>query len=154
MGVTRLITAFVVGLATCTAAAQEIPSGLTELVRGARLNEPVAAWCRAEFRSGHPDAFAVAVTSAPGGGRYVALDSDGGVIELGRFKRTADLSCYSRAEAEKLDGTLRKSETIHGQIKPRWNTTVVCGFVDHTTAVCWQYSPADRAFVKVGEWIT
>ena len=154
MGVTRLITAFVVGLATYTAAAQEIPSGLTELIRGARLNEPVAAWCRAEFRSGHPGAFAVALTSAPGGGRYVALDSDGGVIELGRFKRTADLSCYSRAEAEKLDGTIRKSETVHGRIKPRWNTTVVCGFVDDTTAVCWQYSPADRAFAKVGEWIT
>jgi hypothetical protein len=136
------------------AAAQEMPSKLAALVARARLNGPVTTWCRAEFRSGHPDAFAVAVTSADGGGRYVALDSDGSVTELGTFKRSADLSCYSRARAEKLDVTIRQSDTIHGHITPRWNTTVVCGFCEDTAATCWQYSPADRAFVQIGQWVT
>jgi hypothetical protein len=37
---------------------------------------------------------------------------------------------------------------------PRFNTTVVCGFLEDTVAECWQYSPDDRAFVKVGGWTT
>jgi hypothetical protein len=49
---------------------------------------------------------------------------------------------------------MRRSDTIHGHLAPRWNTTIVCGFVDDTNAVCWQYSPADRALVKIGEWVT
>ena len=150
-----VVTLFVLGLAAASiAAAQEMPSELAALVAKARLNGSVAAWCRAEFRSNHPGAFAVGVTSADRGGRYIALDSDGRVTELGFFKRNADLSCYSRARAEKLDVTIRQSNTIHGHITPRWNTTVVCGFIDDTSAECWQYSPADRAFVKVGQWIT
>jgi hypothetical protein len=113
----------------------------------------VTAWCRAEFQPGHPDAFALAVASVAGG-RYVALDADGNVTELASFTRSADLSCYSRAEAEHLDVTIRQSDTIHGRITPRWNTTVVCGFIDDTSAECWQYSPGERAFVRVGQWIT
>ena len=31
---------------------------------------------------------------------------------------------------------------------------LMCGFIDDTTAQCWQYSPADRSFVRVGQWIT
>ena len=73
---------------------------------------------------------------------------------LASFTGSAALSCYSRAEAEKLDVTIGRSEAIHGHITPRWRTTVVCAFVDNTTSVCWQYSPADRVFVKVGEWVT
>jgi hypothetical protein len=135
------------------AGAQEMPSELTALAAKAQLKGPVAAWCRAEFRSGHPGAFAVAVTSADGG-RYVALDSDGRMTELGSFARSADLACYSRAEARKLDISIKQSDTIHGQITPQWSTTVVCGFIDDTTAVCWQYSPGNRAFLKVGQWVT
>ena len=73
---------------------------------------------------------------------------------LASFTGSAALSCYSRAVAEKLDVTIGRSEAIHGHITPRWRTTVVCAFVDNTTSVCWQYSPADRVFVKVGEWVT
>lgn len=150
-----VVTFFVLGLAALAiAAAQPVPSTLAALAAKARLDGSVAAWCRGEFRSGHPGAFAVAVTSAAGGGRYVVLDSDGTVTELGVFKRRPDLSCYSRAQAEKINVTISRSDTIHGHIAPRWSTTVVCAFIDDTTAACWQYSPAERTFVKVGQWVT
>ncbi|NOT25160.1 MAG: hypothetical protein HOP16_03560 [Acidobacteria bacterium] len=84
----------------------------------------------------------------------MALDADGRVTALGSFTLVADLSCYSRAEAEKLGASIRQSDTIQGQITPRWATTVVCGFLDDTAAACWQYSPADGTFVKVGQWVT
>ncbi|MGH9146543.1 MAG: hypothetical protein ACRD1Q_07530 [Vicinamibacterales bacterium] len=153
MGVTHIML-FLLAVAASIAAAQEMPPDLAALASRALLNGPVASWCRAEFRSGNPGAFAVGVTSAGGGGRYVALDADGSVTELGTFKRNADLSCYSRAQAEKLAITIRQSDTIQGHIAPRWNTTVVCGFIDDTAAVCWQYSPVDRTFLEVGEWVT
>lgn len=140
--------------AASISAAQGIPSELAALAAKARLSGPVAAWCRAEFRSGHPGAYAVGVTSASGDGRYVALDADGRVTELGSFRRGADLSCYSPARAETLDVAIKQSETISGHIKPRWKTTVVCGFIDANAAVCWQYSPAERKFIKVGQWVT
>ena len=148
-------TLFVLGLAALSiAAAQPVPPELAALIARVRLDGPVAAWCRGEFRSGHPGAFAVAVTSPAGGGRYVVLDSDGTATELGAFKRSADLSCYSRAQAEELDVAISRSDTVHGKIAPRWSTTVVCAFIDDTTAACWQYSPADRTFVQVGQWVT
>jgi hypothetical protein len=134
--------------------AQEIPSEVAALAAKARLNGRVAAWCPAEFRSGQKGAVAVAVMSAASRGRYIALDSDGRVAELASFERTADLSCFSRGQAEALDVSIREAAIIHGHITPLWNTTVVCGFTDNTTAVCWQYSPADQAFVRVGHWIT
>ena len=149
-----IVTLLMQGLvAASIAATQDMPSELAALTAQARLSRPVT-WCRAEFRSGHAGAFAVAVTTADGGGNYVALDSDGKVSRLGAFKRSADLACYSRAQAEKLDTSIRQSGTIHGQITPGWNTTVVCGFIEDTAATCWQYSPADRAFVRVGQWMT
>ncbi len=82
------------------------------------------------------------------------LEPDSTVEDLAAFMPSADLSCYSRAEAEKLNIAISRSETIHGHITPRWSTTVVCGFVDETTATCWQYSPEDRLFVQVGGWVT
>lgn len=152
---TRAARILGLGLAVAwMAGAQELPSELQLLAAKARLDDPVAAWCRAEFRSGDPNAFAVAVSAARGGGRYLALEGDGSVTELARFERSADLACYSRARAENLDASLRASETIHGHIRPRWNTTVVCAFTDDTMARCWQYSPGDRAFVEVGRWVT
>jgi hypothetical protein len=96
----------------------------------------------------------VAVASSAGAGRYLVLETDSTVVELASFTRGADLSCYSRGEAEKLNVTIGLSDTIHGQVTPRWSTTVVCGFVDGTTAVCWQYSPVERVFVEVGHWVT
>ena len=130
-----------------------MPAELEALVARTRLEGAVAAWCRGEFQSGQQGTHAVAV-EAGAGGRYLALDRDGRTTTLAPFTGRADLSCYTRAEAEQLDRSIRQSETIHGQIAPRWNTTVVCGFTDDTTAQCWQYSPADRAFVTVGEWTT
>lgn len=133
-------------------AVQQTPRELAVLASRAKLEGSIVSWCPAEFRSGQRGAFAAAVTSATGA-RYVALDADGRRTTLSAFTGRADLSCYTRAEAEKLDRSIRQSETIHGQVTPRWNTTVVCGFTDDTTAQCWQYSPIDRAFVKVGQWI-
>jgi len=135
-------------------AAQPVPPELSALAAKARLDGQVTAWCRGEFRSRHPRAFAVAITSAAGGGRYAVLEMDATVTELGSFTRGADLSCYTRAEARKLNVVIGHSETIHGHLAPRWSTTVVCAFVNPTTAVCWQYSPTDRVFVEVGGWTT
>ena len=134
------------------AVAQPAPAELSALAAKARLGSPVA-WCTGEFRTARRDAYAAAV-AAPGGGRYLVLEPDGTVVELARFTGGADLSCYTPAEARKLHGTIAQSETIQGRIVPRWRTTVVCAFVADTRAVCWQYSPADRAFVQVGEWVT
>ena len=139
--------------AASVAAAQKVPPELATLANKAKLGGPVSAWCHAEFQSGHPGAFAVAVT-ASSGGRYLALDADGTATELGLFRRSAELSCYGRREAEKLDGSIRQSATVHGHITPRWDTTVVCGFLEDTIAECWQYSPKERMFIKVGQWIT
>ena len=135
-------------------AAQPAPSELSVLAAKARLDRPVAAWCRGEFRAGRPGAFAVAVASPAGAGRYLVLEADATVVELGSFTRGADLSCYSPAEAEKLNVTIGRSDTIHGRIAPRWSTTVVCGFVDATTAVCCQHSPLESVFMEVGHWVT
>ena len=145
----------IVALAVASMAlAQSVSAELSVLVAKAKLDGPVAAWCRGAFRPAHPGAFAVAVTSAAERGRYLVLELDGSVKELGSFARRPDLSCYSRAEAAQLDVSIRRSATIHGQIAPRWEAAVICGFVDDTTAACWQYSPDDDAFVKVGGWIT
>jgi hypothetical protein len=139
--------------ASVAAAVQPPPPDLAVLVARANVGGAVAAWCRGEFRSGHPRAYATALTGSAGG-RYVILQKDGTVDELGAYTGGADLWCYTRDDAKKLNASIRRSDTIQGQVTPRWNTTVVCGFTEDTTAVCWQYSPADRAYVKVGGWVT
>jgi hypothetical protein len=136
------------------ASPQPVPRELSVLATKARLGSPVAAWCRGEFRAGHAGAYAVAIASPAGGGRYLVLESDATVAVLAAFARKPDLSCYTPEEAQKVNRTIERSLTVHGRIAPRWSTTVVCGFVDDTTSVCWQYSPTDRAFAKVGEWVT
>lgn len=128
------------------------PEELTALAARRKL-APIVAWCRAEFQTGQQGSFALAVGDH-GAGRYLALDADGRATALSEFTGRGDLSCYTRAEAEKLQRSIRQSETIDGQIAPRWDTTVVCGFTDNTTAHCWQYSPIDRTFVTVGGWTT
>lgn len=131
----------------------QMPAELATLIAKARLDGSTTTWCRAGFRDGQSNAFAVAVTAGTGG-RYVALDPDGRVSELARFSGRPDLSCYTRAQADDLSRSIKQSETIHGQIAPRFSTTVVCAFTDDTTARCWQYSPTDSAFVEVGGWTT
>lgn len=152
MGVAALAS---LALAAAVAAGgQDPPAELSALAAKAGLDRPLAAWCRGEFQPGRPGAFAVAVPAAAGGGRYLVLAPGDALVELGPFTGSPDLSCYSRAEAEKLGAAIGQSATIHGQLTPRWDTTVVCGFADGTTAVCWQRDPANGAFVRVGGWIT
>lgn len=136
------------------AASPPAPPELLALAAKAWPGAPVDGWCRGELRPDHPGGFAVAIRSAKDGGRYLALDPDGTVFELASYSDAADLACYTPAEARKLDASIGSSRTVHGKVAPAWSTTVICGFVNATGAVCWQYSPAAGRFVKVGEWIT
>ena len=147
-----MVTLIVFAFALALQSAAKPPQELASLAAKAKV-APILTWCPAEFQSGQRGSFAAAVGDH-GAGRYLALAVDGPVTALSEFTGRADLSCYTRGEAEKLERSIRQSETIHGQIAPRWNTTVVCGFTDNTTAHCWQYSPVDRAFVTVGGWTT
>ena len=113
--------------------AQAAPAELSALTARAQLSSPVAGWCRGEFRAGYPGAYAVAVASAAGG-RYLVVESDATVVELASYSRSAELSCYTPTEARTLDVAIGQSDTIHGEIVPRWGTTVVCAFVDDTTS--------------------
>jgi hypothetical protein len=83
--------------AASIAAVQSVPSELSALAAKARLGRPVAAWYRGKFRPGHPGEFAVAITFAGSGGRYVVLESDATVVELGSFARG---DCLTAAAAE------------------------------------------------------
>jgi hypothetical protein len=141
-------------LAAVATVAQPVPANLSALLAKARLDGGVAAWCGGHFHRRSANAFAVALTSPSGGGRYGVIQADGAFTELARFSGGADLSCYTRADAERLDRSIRQSETIHGRIAPRWDTTIACGFIEDTIAVCWQFDPASRAFVRIGGWTT
>jgi hypothetical protein len=137
-----------------TAAAQALPAAVAELASRANLTRPVVAWCTGEFRTGQSGDFAVAVSPGADSGRYLILGADATVTELATYTAGAELACYSRGEAEGLSASIEESESVQGGIRPRFDTTVVCGFVTNTEAVCWQYSPPDRGFVRVGGWIT
>ena len=145
-----------IGAAAALSAAQPAPppSELSALMAKTRVVGQLAGWCRGEFRAGRRNAFAAAVASAGGGGRYLVLDGDADVVELAAFKGAPDLSCYAPGEARKLSESIRRSDTISGRVVPTFATTVICGFVEDTNAACWQYSPAARAFVKIGGWVT
>ena len=130
------------------------PRELSHLLVNAHIELPVAGWCRADFERNRRSGFAVAVLDSARGGRFVAMLADGTPHVLGSFEGAADLSCYTLSAARKLNSTLQRSDTIQGSVAPLWPTTVVCGFVEPTTAACWQYSPAAHQFVKVGEWTT
>lgn len=149
-----VVAIFVVLAADSVAFAQPLPRELSALVAKAGLQGPVVGWCRARVRAGESGGYAVAVASPGDGGRYVVLQPAGATFELATFKRKPDLSCYSPAEASELNLSIARSDTIQGRVTPRWTTTVVCGFLDDTTSVCWQYSPVDSRFVEVGGWIT
>jgi hypothetical protein len=130
------------------------PADLAELTTKARLTGTIVSHCAAEFVPGQGYGYAVAVVSPDGVGRYVALHPNGSMQEIIPFSRLGEVSCYTPVDAVKLNATLQKSATIHGAIDPRFETTVVCTFLDDTTATCWQYSPAVHDFVKVGQWTT
>ena len=126
----------------------QVPQNVRKLAAGAGVAEPVIAWCQGRLRPGQRG-YAVAA-----GRRYLAIDGSGAAVELGTFADKPDLSCYSRAQARDLHRDIQRSETLSGRIAPRFDTTTVCGFVDATTATCWQYSPAERLYVEVGGWTT
>jgi len=135
-------------------AADQLPPGVLALAAKAEVREPIVAWCKGTFRPEKPIAYALAVSRSGIGGRYLAIDSDGQVTELASFTGGADLACYTPTEAKALSASIANSETIQGSIAPLHKTTVVCAFVEETAAACWQYSTADKAFVRVGGWTT
>jgi hypothetical protein len=151
----RLAIVAILAAAGSALAQDPRPAGLDSLLTKTGLVGKVAAWCAGKFESGRAGAYAIAVASGTGGGRYLVLGMGEREILLAPFKGGADLACYTPAAARALDKSIAQSgSAIHGGITPKWNGTVVCGFVEDTSAVCWQYSPAARAFVKVGGWIT
>ncbi|MCC7415919.1 MAG: methyltransferase domain-containing protein [Acidobacteria bacterium] len=135
----------------------ERDAGVSELavvLARAGLDGPVAMSCQVETGVDPAGFFAVALSPAGrSDGRYLAIAPDGVVIELAPYAGVPDLSCFTRADAERLNGSIARSATLHGSVRPRWNATVVCGVVDGAASVCWQYSPEERTFVKIGEWI-
>ena len=136
------------------AAQRQAPADLAARLDKARVEGTLVSWCQGQFEARRPRAYAVAVTTPPGGGRYIVVDNEGTAVELARFNGAPDLACYTPADARKLNEAIRSSETISGRIAPLFATTIVCAFVEETEAVCWQYSPRSRAFVTVGQWQT
>ena len=137
-----------------TQTAQTLPDDLARMAASARLAAPIVGWCSGQFQSGRKSAYAVAESSSTDGGRYLVLEADAAVVELAPFTGRPDLACYTPARARALNSSIGQSGIIHGKIEPRWPTTVICAFVDDTSAVCWQYAPGERRFVRVGQWIT
>jgi hypothetical protein len=128
------------------------PADLVQLIAQGHLDAP-DAWCRGVFRPGGPAGYAAAIRTSTGG-RYVVLQAGLPAAELAPFAGTADVSCYTPARARNLSQDIRTSTIIQGNVAPRWTTTVICGFTDATTSVCWQYSPVQRRFVSIGGWVT
>ena len=149
-----LLLTMTAAVAALSAAQGAPPPDLVAMAAKARVDGQLASWCRGQFRAGRRNAYAAAVTSAAGGGRYLVLDGDAAVVELAPFKGTPEVQCHTPAEARKIDVAIRESEAISGRIVPAFATTVVCAFVEDHNAVCWQYSPKTRAFVEVGGWQT
>lgn len=146
------LTALVWMTAVTALTAQAPPSpDLAPLLARAGITAAPLASCRGEFRIGHQAEFAVALPE-PGGGRYVILQDDGRTQVLTSFAGTPELSCYSLREADRLNDTIAKSATMNGRVVAEWDGTVVCGFLEPTIAVCWQYAPEDRTFVRIGGW--
>jgi len=125
----------------------QVPARVRQLAAEAGVTAPVVASCQGEFRQGQRG-HAVAA-----GGQYLVVDGSGAAIELAPFTDKPDLSCYSRTQARRVHRELGRSG-LSGRIAPRFDTTVICGFVDSTTATCWQYSPTERMYVEVGGWTT
>lgn len=137
-----------------SAVAHPAPADLSDLALSARLDLPVAGWCRGELQAGHPRAYAIAVTAPSGGGRYLILGSDRTVSELAPFAGRPEITCYTPAAAGALNLEIAESSTVDGQVTVPRTTSIVCAFVENTRATCWQYSPVASEFVKVGEWTT
>lgn len=148
-GVTALLVCL--SLAASLRAQEPPPGELTGLLARARVTGTPLASCRGEFRIGHAAEYAVALPDTDGG-RYVVVQDDGQTQALSAFTGKPDLSCYSLREADRLNDTIAKSQTMNGRVVAEWDGVVVCGFIEPTIALCWQYAPEDRAFVRIGGW--
>ena len=135
-------------------AAQQADPALAAVLDRAGVNGRVEASCRGGFLPAQEGDFAVAVSDAPGTGRYLAVQKDGHVHELAEYSGKADLSCYTVREADRLNANIAKSDTMNGRVVAEWDGTVVCGFIEPTIAVCWQYAQERREFVRIGGWTT
>lgn len=135
-------------------AAQQTDAALTPLLERAGVRGLVQASCRGGFRPGQGSDVAVAVSDAADGGRYLVVQDDGRVHELMEYSGKPDLSCYSVTEADRLNATIARSATMNGRVVAEWDGTVVCGFIEPTTAVCWQFAQEQRRFVRIGGWTT
>lgn len=141
-------------LSTGSVVAQLRPPEMLELVAKAGFEGTVVRWCPAEIETGRARVFVVAVNPSQGERRYVVLDPDGSVTPLAPYAGTADVSCYPRERADEVGAAMKASDTVTGQLAPRWNSTVICAFVQETEAACWQFDPGGKRFVEVGRWRT
>ncbi|MGE3473949.1 MAG: hypothetical protein AB7O28_26650 [Vicinamibacterales bacterium] len=123
-----------------------VPQAL--LARAGITTAPLAS-CGGEFRPGLAGDFAVAVP-----GRYLVVLSEGRTEPLAEFSGAPDLACHTPRDADRLNDAIAKSDTMNGRITAEWDGHVVCGFIEPTVAVCWQYAPEQRRFVRIGGWTT
>jgi hypothetical protein len=137
-----------------SAAGQPADADLAEALSRAGIHDRVDASCRGAFRVGHDREFAVALASQGGGGRYVVVLDDGSHDQLSEFSGKPDLSCYTVTEADRLNASIAKSDTINGRVVAEWDGAVVCGFIEPTIAVCWQFAQEQKRFVRIGGWTT
>ena len=156
-----LARAWLVGLAVAsivdaTLQAQLQSSEMRQLADKAGFGPQVVRWCPVDPAAGHARVYAVAVANVSGGrgGRYLVLDPDGSVTPLATYAGDVDLSCYPRERADELAAAIKGSDTIEGELTPRWSATVVCAFTESTEAHCWQFDPGSRRYVEVGHWRT
>jgi len=133
--------------------AQQGAADVAPLLAKAAVAGTAVASCRGELRVGHPDDVAVAVSEGGAGGRYLAV-MDGTAYELSPFSGKPELSCYTVREADRLTAEIAKSDTINGRVTAEWDGTVVCGVIEPAVAVCWQYAPERKGFVRIGGWTT
>jgi hypothetical protein len=145
--------ASVMAAGSCAAAAV-LPPELAPLMAKAGIEDTPSVWCLGHFQARTPNTFAAAVPSPNGGGRYLVFGLTEAAMELASFSGGPDLACYSPERGQETEREHRRLRDHSRWISPTFKTTVVCAFVDDTSAVCWQYSPATRAFVKVGGWVT
>ncbi|MDA0266647.1 MAG: hypothetical protein O2890_07445 [Cyanobacteria bacterium] len=132
-----------------------VPHDLAALVRKAKIEHGITDWCRGDFGLSHVSAYAISTThTSADRGQYFILGIDSAPIVLAAFTHGSQLRCDTPAAASARGAAIAASPIIHGYIAPRWDTTVICGWVTATRALCWQYSPSDRQFIIVGEWIT
>lgn len=133
---------------------QQAAADLAPLLARAGITATPLASCRGEFRIGHQGEYAVALPDSAAGGRYAVVQDDGSVQALAAFAGTPDLSCYALRDADRLNDTIARSQTMNGRVVAEWDGTVVCGFIEPTIALCWQYAPEQRTFVRIGGWTT